>query len=258
LQVLLATSLGNIPWIIPYINKVLPYIPIPALQKMINGRAGLRQVSALLSLDAWGLTRTKLAITSVNRRIAGDSRRKDLLGRLLEELQRGVDSKGNVLDVKDIQTEAFGFIVAGSHTTAATISFLMWHFFHNNTALSRLQDEIRAVTPSEDNPCYPYSALASLPYLQASISENFRISPVFVMPLMRVVPEGGKVIAGQFVPAGVDVSVCNHVLHHDPDVFGADLESFIPERWFKGDYNKSQYAFWSRSPCLYLKEHCHD
>jgi benzoate 4-monooxygenase len=110
--------LGNIPWIIPYINKVLPYLPIPALQKMINGRAGLRQVSALLSLDAWGLTRTKLAITSVNRRIAGDSRRKDLLGRLLEELQRGVDSKGNVLDVKDIQTEAFGFIVAGSHTTA--------------------------------------------------------------------------------------------------------------------------------------------
>lgn len=152
-----------------------------------------------------------------------------------------MDSKGNALDVKDIQTEAFGFIVAGSHTTAATAYFLMWHLFHNNTTLSRLQDELRAVTLSDDNPCYPYSALASLPYLQASVFENFRISPVFVMPLMRVVPKGGKVIAGQFVPAGVDVSICNYALHHNPEVFGTDLECFIPERWLKGDYNKSQY-----------------
>lgn len=152
-----------------------------------------------------------------------------------------MDSKGNMVDVKDIQTEAFGFIIAGSHTTAASAYILFWHLFHNHAALTRLQDEIRSVPRSEGNLCYPYSALSGLPYLQASFSENFRISPVFVMPLMRVVPDGGKVIAGQFIPGGVDVSICNHALHHDPEVFGPDLESFVPERWLREDYNKSQY-----------------
>jgi cytochrome P450 len=183
-----------------------------------------------------------MAISSVNRRLASDSQRKDLLGRLLEELEQGVDSKGRTLDIKDIQTEAFGFIVAGSHTTAATSILLLWHLFHNPPVLAKLRNEIDTLQDVEGAPpCYPFSVLANLPYLQATVSENYRISPVFVMPLMRVVPEGGKVIAGEFVPAGTDVSICNYALHHDPEVFGPDLERFDPDRWLNAGYNKAGY-----------------
>lgn len=165
------------------------------------------------------------------------SNRNDLLGRLLEELDQSADSKGNTLEIEDIQTEAFGFIVAGSHTTATTSTLLLWHLFHNPTALERLQNEIRAVPLEDNNPCCAYSELASLPYLQACLTENMRISPVFTMPLMRVVPEGGKTIAGHFISAGTDVSTSNHVLHHDPAVFGENLESFVPERWLDPEYD---------------------
>ena len=169
------------------------------------------------------------------------SQRKDLLGRLLQELDQGHDSRGNYLELKDIQTEAFGFIVAGSHTTAATITLLLWHLFHNPDTLERLQNEIRAVAKNSDNPCYAYSDVANLPYLQACVTENFRISPVFVMPLMRIVPTGGKTIAGEFVPPGTDVSISNHVLHHDAVEFGDNLDKFIPERWLDERSTSSQY-----------------
>tara|TARA_R110002060_G_scaffold22499_1_gene30485 strand:+ start:3178 stop:3930 length:753 start_codon:yes stop_codon:yes gene_type:complete len=169
------------------------------------------------------------------------SQRKDLLGRLLQELDQGQDSKGNALDIKDIQTEAFGFIVAGSHTTAATITLLLWHLFHNQDSLQRLQNEIMTVKRQGDNLCYAYSDVVNLPYLQACVTENLRISPVFVLPLMRVVPPGGKTIAGEFVPPGTDVSICNHVLHRDASEFGDNLDKFIPERWLEESNNSSQY-----------------
>ena len=46
MKVLLGTTSGHLPWLIPYINKVVPYLPIPALQKMIKGRTGLREVGS--------------------------------------------------------------------------------------------------------------------------------------------------------------------------------------------------------------------
>lgn len=48
------------------------------------------------------------------------------------------------------------------------------------------------------------SAEMSLPYLRNCIKENFRITPVFTMPLARrlLVPEG-LTIAGNYIPYGV-------------------------------------------------------
>lgn len=68
------------------------------------------------------------------------------------------------------------------------------------------------------------------------MTETLRINPVFTMPLMRVVPSGGggALVAGARLPAGTDVSVTNHALHHDPAVFGGELERFVPERWLGG------------------------
>ncbi|KAH7077544.1 cytochrome P450 [Paraphoma chrysanthemicola] len=225
-HVLLASVSGTMPWLIPYINKFVPKIPIRSLQRMIRGRSQLRQ----------------LAIKSVNQRIVNQSDRKDLLGRLLDELEAGVDSKGNKFELQDIQTEAFGFIVAGSHTTAATTTLLMWHLLHTDAAYATLVQELDSKTANNHSDfSYPYSSFVDLHYLQAAVTENFRISPVFTMPLPRVVPVEGRTIADSFIPGGTDVSICNHALHHDPKVFGEDLETFKPERWLEHSYNKSQY-----------------
>ncbi len=61
------------------------------------------------------------------------------------------------------------------------------------------------------------------------------------MTVPRVVPEGVKFIAGHFLPAGTQVTLCNQVLHHDELVFSTNLETFIPERWLDQEYSKAQY-----------------
>ncbi|KAK5999292.1 hypothetical protein QM012_005617 [Aureobasidium pullulans] len=192
-HVLLATLSGQVPWCIPYVRKVLPYVPIPSLSRMIKERDHLRQ----------------MAIESVEKRIATPSDRKDLLGRLIEECETGQDSKGTSMDIVDVQTEAF---------------------------------EIDALDlRPEGTASYPFQETNQLSYLQAVVTEGFRLNPVFTMALLREVPKGGTVIAGECIPEGTDVSICNHVLHHDEQVFGPSLEQFDPERWMDAEYDCTAY-----------------
>jgi cytochrome P450 len=44
-----------------------------------------------------------------------------------------------------------------------------------------------------------------MPYLQVVLKEALRMHPATGLPLGRVVPEGGAVIAGRMFPAGVGV-----------------------------------------------------
>lgn len=234
---------GQMPWSIPYVRKVLPYVPIPSLSRMIKGRDQLRQVPNSRDAGMINADETdQMAIDSVEKRVASPSDRKDLLGRLIEECETGHDSKGTSMDIVDVQTEAFGFIIAGSHTTAASTTLLLWHLLHTPEALSRLIAEIDTIeSRPEGTASYPIKTTTQLNFLQAAITEGFRINPVFTMPLPREVPKGGTVIAGEYIPEGTDVSICNHVLHHDEQVFGPSLERFDPERWVDPKYDCNAY-----------------
>ncbi|PSK55395.1 Isotrichodermin C-15 hydroxylase [Elsinoe australis] len=224
-HVYLAMLTGQLPSLLPFFSRYLPKIPIPSLQTVIKGRTKLRN----------------LAISCVNTRLANpDPDRRDLLAKLIEEFNRGTTDLTEI----DIQTEAFGFIVAGSHTTAATISCLFHLLLHHPTTLSALETEllsspqittlISSALP-EQSPV-PYALTTPLSYLSALVTETLRHTPVFTLPLMRVVPSPGAVIANNRIPAGTDVSVCSAVLHRDKAVFGEDADVFRPERWLEKEY----------------------
>lgn len=51
------------------------------------------------------------------------------------------------------------------------------------------------------------------------------------MLLPRIVPKGGRTIAGHFIPEGVEVAVSNRPMHHNATFWGSDHEEFRPERW---------------------------
>lgn len=63
--------------------------------------------------------------------------------------------------------------------------------------------------------------------------ETHRKAGVFNMPLYRIVPPGGAVIGGEFIPAGVEVSTCNYAVHRNKETFGQDVETFRPERFIE-------------------------
>lgn len=97
--------------------------------------------------------------------------------------------------------------IAGTHTTGATATLLFYHLLHAPEIMAKCVAEIDANLPplEPDQSAYPVSLVeASLPYVRDCMRENFRITPVFTMPLARrVLAPEGITVAGHHIPQGV-------------------------------------------------------
>ena len=61
-----------------------------------------------------------------------------------------------------------------------------------------------------------------------------RMVPGIATVLVRVVLEGGMIIAGENLPEGTIVGSSGHAMHRNPEYFH-EPEIFRPERWISGD-----------------------
>lgn len=96
---------------------------------------------------------------------------------------------------------------------------------------SRVNAEVRSATTSSK---IGLEDALQLPYTQACLKEAQRLHPVIGMSISRKVPAGGMSVHGFHIPPGSTVG-CNPVsLHRNPDIFGPDADSFVPERWLQG------------------------
>ena len=59
--------------------------------------------------------------------------------------------------------------------------------------------------------------------------------PAVGLSLERVVPPGGAVISGTYLPAGTVVGANAWVLHRNPTAYAPDPHAFRPERWLDSD-----------------------
>ncbi|KAH8998100.1 putative P450 monooxygenase [Lactarius akahatsu] len=102
---------------------------------------------------------------------------------------------------KSLMDEAGILLGAGADTTGVALTTITHHVLHNPATLERLKAELRAAWPVlEDVP--RYEMLEKLPYLTAVIKEGLRMFPSAIAH-PRVVPQGGAVISGSFIPSGV-------------------------------------------------------
>lgn len=134
---------------------------------------------------------------------------------------------GNSQDLSDpeIEQEASNLIVAGSDTTAVTLTYLVWAVLSNPKVHDRLYQELQDVRLPLRN-----QELEKLPFLNAVIDETLRIYGAAPGCLPRTVPSGGRNLAGYFIPESTTVSTQAFTLHRDPAIF-PDPEKFLPERW---------------------------
>lgn len=96
----------------------------------------------------------------------------------------------------------FGVLMmAGSENLATTVDFTFYHLLKNPPAWEKLKNEVRSRFQREEN--ITFLSVSSLPYLAATLSESMRIQPAAPASQPRVVPEGGDVISGSYVPGGV-------------------------------------------------------
>ncbi|KAI7787587.1 isotrichodermin c-15 hydroxylase [Diaporthe eres] len=178
-------------------------------------------------------------IERVDKRLQQTTDRPDFMSYILN----ADGEKGMTLE--ETYTAAQVLIVAGSETSATALCGATYLLLSNPATLARLAAEVCAAFASEAD-ILPHST-AALPYLNAVVEEALRLCPPGPGTFPRRVPEGGRVVCGQFVPGGVSVGVHQVSTHRSPGNFREPLE-FRPERWlgdpkFEGDNRACFHPF---------------
>jgi cytochrome P450 len=114
-------------------------------------------------------------------------------------LRHNEDGKG--LTLPQMHANSAVFMVAGSETTATTLSGTFYYLLRTPHAYEKLRQEVRqSFSRSEDIKIAP---LARMEYLTAVLQEGLRLYHPGGAGMCRIVPAEGGNVCGHFVPPGV-------------------------------------------------------
>ena len=123
-------------------------------------------------------------------------------------------------------------IGAGSDTVAVTLTTILFLLLKHPDVQGKLEKELHtAVEEGKLNADVPgWNEVHQLPYLEAVVKESMRYRSVTAFGLDRIVPKGGAMIAGRFMPGGTIVACHNEAIHRS-SIYGTDTSEYRPERW---------------------------
>ncbi|KYK57378.1 hypothetical protein DCS_04387 [Drechmeria coniospora] len=171
----------------------------------------------------------------VGKRLSSEPAHPDLMS----HIQKHKD-KPKGLNRDEIDSNANVLLVAGSETTATTLSGCAYLLMSNPEKLKKLTHEVRTRFdhPSE----VTIKAVSSMPYLHAALTEALRMYPPNAAGFMRIVPGKGDFIGGHWIPGGTSVSISQWPANHSTRNF-VEPFTFAPERFLGDDrYEKDNRA----------------
>ncbi|KAL3483753.1 cytochrome P450 monooxygenase [Aspergillus germanicus] len=157
----------------------------------------------------------------VDRRIKNRPKIPDVFTSILDAYEKGPRSPQDWLD---LHGDAYLIIVAGSDTTAATLTNLFFHLATDPIWQTKLQAELDAL------PELSQEQLTKAKLLDALINETLRLHPAVPSGTQRTTPPEGLQVGDRYIPGDVMVCVPTHTLFRDERVF-AQPQEFLPERW---------------------------
>lgn len=119
---------------------------------------------------------------------------------------------------------------AGHETMTSALTAAVAMIGSHSATRESVACEVRATAAATR---HDYDGAARLCVTRASIREAQRLYPVIGMSLPRRVPTGGMRAHGHYFPAGTTVGCNPASLHRNVDIFGADAESYNPDRWLQ-------------------------
>ncbi|KAF5649033.1 phenol 2-monooxygenase [Fusarium sp. NRRL 52700] len=201
---------GSIRSTFPTLISIATKLPLPVFKATVAAAQRIRNYSA----EAVARYKNNLA----NNPAAA---KPMLFRKLFEAGEAGLSDE-------EIRAEAQAYILAGSDTTATTLTYLIYSVCSHPDVRQKLVKEVTGLPDDFD-----HSNLRDLPYLNHVIDETLRLYAAVPSALPRVVPAGGAHLAGYFIPGDNVVSTQAWTLHRDPNVF-PDPEVWDPSRWEKG------------------------
>jgi cytochrome P450 len=141
-------------------------------------------------------------------------------------------------------------IQAGADTTGTALGCILRFMLTNPQVYTRAYQEILNATRSNllSTPIQHEETRQHLPYFVACIKEGLRLNPPAPNLFARLVPKGGAVIDGVFVPGGTEVTSHSYAMQRDEGMYGDDAEEFKPERWMVSEkraleFEAGQFTF---------------
>jgi cytochrome P450 len=134
-------------------------------------------------------------------------------------------------------------IQAGADTTGSSLGSTLRSLLLTKPAFVRARAEIDNADRAGllSHPIQYEETRRHLPFFVAVIKEGMRLHPPTSNVPARVVPPGGLVIDGHFVPGGTDVTSHAYTVQRDRDTYGDDADEFRPERWLESEKKALEY-----------------
>ncbi|KAJ5961306.1 uncharacterized protein N7479_008456 [Penicillium vulpinum] len=155
------------------------------------------------------------------QRISRGQKRPDVFNWLHKAYLDGPQTSSDTLK---LHGDGYLVIVAGSDTTASTITHMLFYLACNKPLTRKLQAQLDKLDELKDE------TLRDVELLDACINETLRLCPAVPAGVQRETPEEGIHIGDRYVPGKTIVKVPMYTLFRDPRSFEQPNE-FIPERF---------------------------
>ncbi|KAL6855679.1 cytochrome P450 [Trichoderma novae-zelandiae] len=209
----------------PWVSLIFDRIRLSAVSTAIRRLPfGDNLIPLLLSKEERKRFQAHYQLTQekVNKRLALSSPRPDFIQVMTE---REGDQKFTLPELWD---NASLLIIAGSETTATTLSGITYYLLTHPEALEKVKSEVRTSFTSEAE--IDLLSVQKLGYMLAVLQETLRMYPPVAGAIPRKVQPGGDVICGGYVPENALVGIWQWPTNHLAKNFTLP-DSFIPERW---------------------------
>lgn len=156
--------------------------------------------------------------------------RDDFLGTLAAMT---TDEGAPLLDDSTLVDQMISMIFAGYETTAVSTTCAFFWVHREAACRERIGRELEALGPDPEP-----GAIASLPYLEATILESMRLLPVVNLVAHRIVAPCR--LGDLDLEPGMTVGVYVPLVHTDPDVY-PEPRTFRPERFHERRFHAGEY-----------------
>jgi cytochrome P450 len=147
-------------------------------------------------------------------RLAQQGKSKTLFSKMISD-----EESDQAIPDSLIEKEAANVIIAGTDTTAMTLTYLVWLIVRHPDVKQKLVNELQSCTTSPN-----WEELEGKRYLNSVIEESMRLYPVVPGSMTRVVPLGAESALRYKIPAGTQVGTQPWTFQRDPTVFEDPLQ----------------------------------
>mmetsp|Transcript_64358 Transcript_64358/g.184810 ORF Transcript_64358/g.184810 Transcript_64358/m.184810 type:complete len:553 (-) Transcript_64358:92-1750(-) len=175
----------------------------------------------------------------INKETCSSGKNPDLLDLMLH------GEKGLSLSEENIRSQILTFLFAGHDSTAAAMSSFIVFMVANPQVEAKLVEEIRQIVGDGE---VQEHHLRELKYLDWCLKETLRLLPP-ASGFQRMAFQEAMMLGGKWkVKKGTPIAVDIFALHMDPQTWGPDAASFVPERWERGPPHPFSYMPFASGP----------